>query len=75
MVRQRNIREKSKRGKTKTVTSENSPVNWSDDTFTILWLTLWTGKMEFWLVPDHLTLLFQSWLTLFKFYRCVSQEE
>lgn len=75
MVRQRNIREKSKRGKTKTVTSENSPVNWSDDTFTIVWLTLWTGKMEFWLVPDHLTLLFQSWLTLFKFYRCVSQEE
>lgn len=75
MVRQRNIREKSKRGKTKTVTSENSPVNWSDDTFTIVWLTLWTGKMEFWLVPDHLTLLFQSWLTLFKFYSCVSQEE
>lgn len=75
MVRQRNIREKSKRGKTKTVTSENSPVNWSDDTFTIVWLTLWTGKMEFWLVPDHLTLLFQSWLTLFKFYRCVSQKE
>lgn len=75
MVRQRNIREKSKRGKTKTVTSENSPVNWSDDTFTIVWLTLWTGKMEFWLVPDHLTLLFQSWLTLFKFYRRVSQEE
>lgn len=67
MVRQRNIREKSKRGKTKTVTSENSPVNWSDDTFTIVWLTLWTGKMEFWLVPDHLTLLFQSWLTLIKF--------
>lgn len=75
MVRQRNIREKSKRGKTKTVTSENSPVNWSDDTFTIVWLTLWTGKMEFWLVPDHLTLLFQSLLTLFKFYRCVSQKE
>lgn len=75
MVRQRNIREKSKQGKTKTVTSENSPVNWSDDTFTIVWLTLWTGKMEFWLVPDHLTLLFQSWLTLFKFYRRVSQEE
>lgn len=75
MVRQRNIREKSKRGKTKTVTSENSPVNWSDDTFTIVWLTLWTGKMEFWLVPDHLTLLFQSWLALFKFYRCVSQKE
>lgn len=75
MVRQRNIREKSKRGKTKTVTSENSPVNWSDDTFTIVWLTLWTGKMEFWLVPDHLTLLFQSWLNLFKFYRCVSQKE
>lgn len=75
MVRQRNIREKSKRGKTKTVTSENSPVNWSDDTFTIVWLTLWTGKMEFWFVPDHLTLLFQSWLTLFKFYRCVSQKE
>lgn len=68
MVRQRNIREKSKQG-------ENSPVNWSDDTFTIVWLTLWTGKMEFWLVPDHLTLLFQSWLTLFKFYRRVSQEE
>ena len=40
MVRQRNIREKSKQGKTKTVTSENSPVNWSDDTFTIVWLTL-----------------------------------
>lgn len=60
MVRQRNIREKSKQGKTKTVTSENSPVNWSDDTFTIVWLTLWTGKMEFWLVPDHLALLFQS---------------
>lgn len=75
MVRQRNIREKSKRGKTKTVTSENSPVNWSDDTFTIVWQTLWTGKMEFWLVPDHLTLLFQSWLTLFKFYKCVSQKE
>lgn len=75
MVRQRNIREKSKQVKTKTVTSENSPVNWSDDTFTIVWLTLWTGKMEFWLVPDHLTLLFQSWLTLFKFYRRVSQEE
>ena len=75
MVRQRNIREKSKQGKTKTVTSENSPVNWSDDTFTIVWQTLWTGKMEFWLVPDHLTLLFQSWLTLFKFYRRVSQEE
>lgn len=60
MVRQRNIREKSKQGKTKTVTSENSPVNWSDDTFTIVWSTLWTGKMEFWLVPDHLALLFQS---------------
>lgn len=75
MVRQRNIREKSKQGKTKTVASENSPVNWSDDTFTIVWLTLWTGKMEFWLVPDHLTLPFQSWLTLFKFYRRVSQEE
>ena len=40
MVRQRNIREKSKRGKTKTVTSENSPVNWSDDTFLLYgWLS------------------------------------